>query len=251
MKYRNYIVIASLLVLVGCGLIFQDDSVADSGHTIMPVPDQTIPTAVPELLDIEERLESMGLVNIQEVDPTIQVDLRYSSANNFIGEDVYGDLNNCYLQPEVAEKLMLAQLLLRAKYPSYSIIVFDGVRPRSIQKRMWEVVDLPADEKIKYLSNPVNGSVHQYGAAVDVSLVDEKGNELDMGTEFDYFGELAYPSKEDEMLAQGLLTEEHISNRQLLRYCMIGAGFRNLPTEWWHFNSVSRSVAQTLYSPVE
>lgn len=251
MKRYTYIVASVLLVAGGCGYILKDDNTVGSTHTIMPSNDEDEAVADMELLDIEERMEAMGLVNIHDIDPTITVDLRYSTENNFLGEDVYGDLNNCYLQPEVAEKLMLAQLLLRVKYPAYSLIVFDGVRPRSIQYKMWNHANLPAGEKTLYLSNPANGSVHMYGAAVDVGIVDETGTELDMGTEFDFFGELAWPQKEDEMLAQGRLTEEHIKHRELLRYCMVGAGFRALPTEWWHFNSVSRSVAQIIYPAIE
>ncbi|MDO7613003.1 MAG: hypothetical protein MUQ75_02125, partial [Crocinitomicaceae bacterium] len=85
-----------------------------------------------EISDLENNIESAGLVNIQEVETSLLVDLRYSTTNNFLETDLYGDLEKCYLQIDVAKKLQLAQLLLKSQYPSYSLLVFDGVRPRAV-----------------------------------------------------------------------------------------------------------------------
>lgn len=197
--------------------------------------------------DIEAHLIKMGLVNIQEIEPSIKVDLRYSSTKNFMNSDVYGDWENAYLQPDVAEKLMLAQMLLKTKFPNYSLLILDAARPVSVQYKMWKMLEMPSAEKTQYLSNPQNGSLHNYGAAVDVTIVNEMGEELDMGTPYDFFGDEAHPSKEMQMLLEGKLTEEQINNRKLLRDVMQKAGFTQLPTEWWHFNACSRPQAIQKY----
>ena len=212
-------------------------------------PSDTVATTI--LSELEQLLIDSGLVNIRELDSTIIVDLRYSTENNFLGKDVYGDLNNCYLQPDVAEKLLHAQQLLKKEFPQYNLLVFDGVRPRSIQWKMWEMLDMPEKEKIKYVSNPEFGSLHNFGAAVDVSISDENGNELDMGTPFDFFGELAYPVKEQQLLKKGELSSLQIENRKLLRRVMYGSDFFNIQTEWWHFNSCYRKEAITKYKLIE
>lgn len=201
--------------------------------------------------DIEAHLIKMGLVNIQEIEPSIKVDLRYSSTNNFMNTDVYGDWENAYLQPDVAEKLMLAQMLLKTKFPNYSLLILDAARPVSVQYKMWKMLEMPSAEKTKYLSNPQNGSLHNYGAAVDVTIVNEMGEELDMGTPYDFFGDEAHPSKEMQMLLEGKLTEEQINNRKLLRDVMQKAGFTQLPTEWWHFNACSRPQAIQKYPLIQ
>lgn len=196
---------------------------------------------------IEKMMISNGLVDVLSLDSTIRVNLKYSSTDNFIHEDMYGAFDKCYLNEDAAKKLLLAQSLLKCKYPEYSLLVYDATRPLSIQQKMWDKLHLPLSEKIKYLSNPKYGSLHNYGAAVDVSIVDQNLNELDMGTGFDYFGELAYPVKEDDMLEKGRLNKTQIANRRLLREIMEKAGFFNIQTEWWHFNSCYRKEARQKY----
>ncbi len=200
---------------------------------------------------LELQLVDAGLVNVHDLDSTIRIDLKYSTTENFLGVDVYGDFNACYLQPDVAKKLVVAQKNLKEKNPSYSLIVFDAVRPLHIQQMMWDTLVLPPGEKVKYLSNPAHHSLHNYGAAVDVSIVDAKGNLLDMGTPFDFFGDKAHPEKEQELLASGELTQREVSNRQVLRDAMRRAGFFGIQTEWWHFNSCRREVADQIYKIIE
>lgn len=210
-----------------------------------------LPTAPDTVIgDLEQRMIDAGLVKVTNLDTTIVTDLRYSTESNFLNIDLYGDFNAIYLQQEVAEKLVLASKLLRSKYP-YRIVVFDAVRPRSVQQAMWDVLDLPLKEKTKYVSNPRYGSLHNFGAAVDVSIMDQYGDLLDMGTGYDHFGELAYPSKEEELLESGELKLEQIQNRQLLRSVMYKAGFTNIHTEWWHFNSCSRKEARERFPIIE
>lgn len=233
-------------------IVVQDSTTTDSltaTDTATAAAD-TMPV-VPVKSAIELEMEELGLVNIQSLDSTIKVDLRYSTENNFTGKDMYGDLNNCYLQKDVAEKLVKAQAALRSRYPYYSLLVFDGARPVSIQQLMWDSVDLSPMDRQKYLSNPANKSLHNYGAAVDVTIVDEAGNELDMGTPYDYFGELAHPRKEAYYFESGELTATQIANRELLREVMRTAGFSRIETEWWHFNSTSRVRASEIYPVIE
>lgn len=201
--------------------------------------------------EIEKRILAAGLVDVKELDTSIVVDLKYSTSNNFLGIDMYGDFDKCYLQPDVAEKLICSQKILKAKFPFYSLIVFDAVRARSIQRKMWDTIDVPYFERSKYVSNPNNGSLHNFGAAVDVSIIDAHGIELDMGTPYDYFGELAYPREEDRMLEEGKLTHIQLLNRKLLRDVMELGGFMGITTEWWHFNSCYRTEAYEKYTIIE
>jgi D-alanyl-D-alanine dipeptidase len=199
----------------------------------------------------ELKMREAGLVDIRTIDTSIVVDLRYSTKNNFLGMDVYGDYDKCYLLPEVADKLECAQQILRSRFPFYRLVVFDAVRPRSVQEKMWDTINVPYSERSKYLSNPANGSLHNFGAAVDLSIRDIHGIELDMGTPYDYFGELAYPREEERMIEEGKLTHIQLLNRQLLREVMEQAGFMGITTEWWHFNSLYRSEAYQRYKIIE
>ncbi len=200
---------------------------------------------------LEQSLIDKELVNVQAVDSTIQVDLRYSTTNNFVGADVYGDLENAYLQAEPARRLAQANVFLKERAPGYTLYVFDAVRPRRVQQILWDTLAYPLAEKPKYVANPQEGSIHNYGAAVDLTIADVSGQPIDMGTDFDYFGVLAYPTKEEELLAQGKLTPEQIANRRLLRDAMTRAGFSPITTEWWHFNAFSRREADRRYGIVE
>jgi len=112
---------------------------------------------------------------------------------------------------------------------------------------MWDSVKLPENEKFKYLTSPEQTSLHNYGLAVDLSIVDENNVELDMGSQFDTFNEISFPSLENMMLNKGKLNISQIENRTLLRNVMNEAGFSGITTEWWHFNSTSRANAKKNY----
>ncbi len=200
---------------------------------------------------LEKKLITAGLVNIQKLDATILVDLKYSSVDNFVGVDLYGNLEKAYLQPDVAKKLVKAQHLLQKIDSSKTLLVYDAVRPKSVQQKMWNTLKMPFQEKIKFLSNPKNHSIHNYGAAVDLTIANVNGIALDMGTPFDHIGELAHPIKEALLLKQGRITKQQIANRKLLRKVMRYAGFFNIQTEWWHFNSCRKPIAKQRYSLLE
>lgn len=204
-----------------------------------------------EISPVEQEMLDAGLTDLQSILPYIFIDLKYSGTDNFLQTDVYGDLNRAYAQPDVAEKLKKAFVLLKARDSNLTFLIYDAARPLSVQKKMWEIVNTPGNDKTDYVSNPAKHSVHNYGAALDITLCDLKGSALDMGTAFDFFGELAQPQLETIMLSEGELTGEQVANRKLLRTVMQQAGFRQLPTEWWHYNSCSRETAKVLYKIIE
>ena len=164
----------------------------------------------------------------------------------FTGTLLYEDLKEAYLHPAAMKSLKRAQRLLKEQYPGYSLIVYDAARPLSVQQKMWDVVK--GTSKYIYVSNPSRGGgLHNYGLAVDISILDDKGTPLPMGTPVDHLGREAHITEEAVLVAQGKLTEQERENRLLLRQVMKEAGFHPLPSEWWHFNRVSRQTAKERY----
>lgn len=197
----------------------------------------------------EKAMERQGLVDITQVDSTLHVSLMYTRADNFTGRVLYTDLHTAYLHPQAARALKRAQQCLRRKHPGLSLKVYDAARPMSIQQRMWNVV--AGTEKDIYVSNPANGGgLHNYGMAVDITLCDAHGDSLTMGTRIDYMGPMAHVTNEEHFLRGGRLTEEAYRNRHILRRAMEEAGWRQLSTEWWHYNLVSRAVAKKKYAVI-
>ena len=194
------------------------------------------------------KLKNAGLSNIAQLDSTIIVHLMYAYDDNFMGKSMYRTLREAFLQPEAADKLIKAQKKLKETYPQYTLIVYDAARPQWAQEIMWNFVkDTPMR---RYVASPGRVSMHTYGVAVDISILDENGKELNMGTPVDFLGALAEPRNEPDFLASGELTKEHIKNRQLLRSVMRYAGFTGIPNEWWHFEAIPRAEAQTKYKPL-
>jgi D-alanyl-D-alanine dipeptidase len=189
-----------------------------------------------------------GLVDIQAIDPIIQIDLKYASVDNFLHEKLYSRLNKAYLQKDVALRLSSVQKALSLAYPGYKLLIYDALRPVSVQQKMWQALDtLAPSERGKYVSNPKNLSLHNMGAAVDLTIIDSNGKALDMGAGFDDFRPIAYPNLEDSFLRTGQLTPLQVKNRNILRNAMQAQGFRQFPTEWWHYNACSRSAAKKKY----
>jgi len=203
---------------------------------------------------IEQKMIERGLVDIQKADPAILVELKYSTTDNFIGRDVYGDLSRAYLQPEMAKRLSKANALLQQSNPGFKLLVYDAARPNSAQYDLWNALDalkIPERSKTQYVADPKIGSNHNFGCAVDLTVVDEKGKPLDMGTKYDFFGPLAYPRSEVEMLRLGKLTSKQIANRKILRNAMVQAGFKQNTTEWWHFDGMSKKQAKEKYGMIK
>ncbi len=203
------------------------------------------------ITNLEKSLIDAGLVDVFSLDSNIIVDLKYSTTDNFLGIDLYGNFTKAYLQPDVAQKLINAQNFLNEIKAGYHIIVFDATRPQSIQQIFWDTLKMPISEKVKFVANPKNGSLHNFGAAVDVSIADENKIPLDMGCPYDFIGELAYPTSEAKLLTEGKLSQQQVDNRKLLRTVMYKAGFFNIQTEWWHFNSCRREDAVLNYKMIK
>ena len=191
------------------------------------------------------KTDSLNLVNINDIDNTILVDLKYATTDNFTGMILYKDLDGAYLQTDVAIMLAKAHSYLKESYPGLRLLIYDAVRPLSVQRMMWEAVQNTMFHR--YVAHPDRTSLHNYGAAVDLTLADSTGCPLDMGTPFDHFGRAAGISNEHELMVQGLLNEQQVRNRQLLREVMHHAGFRSISGEWWHFNACSLQEAKQRY----
>lgn len=195
---------------------------------------------------LADRMSDFGLVNVGRMDSTIQVRLMYAADSNFTGVVLYDDLCEAYLHPDAAEALLKAQKELHDLFPDYNLLVKDAARPMSVQKKMFRAVQ--GTPKANYVANPVKGGgLHNYGLAVDITIVDSQGNELPMGTPVDHLGPEANIDRETQMVAACTISETERQNRLLLRRVMTAAGFKPLRTEWWHFNLVSKRQAQAKY----
>jgi len=188
-------------------------------------------------------------VNVQSLDPTILADLKYATTDNFTKTILYDTLFNVYMHPLAADKLVEAQRYLKSLHPQLSLLVYDAVRPLSVQRKMYKVVQNTM--YAAYVANPARTGLHNYGMAVDLTICDKHGNPMDMGTPFDHFGRAAGINKEEELIAQGLLTRQQVKNRELLRKVMIHAGFLTIRGEWWHFNAVPLSQAKRISKLIE
>lgn len=188
-------------------------------------------------------LRQRGLVDVCTLDTSIQVHLQYATPDNFVGKVLYQGLTRAWLRPEAAKKLLQAQKLLKKEHPGKSLLIYDAARPMAVQRRMWSLVQ--GTGKTYYVANPAKGGgLHNYGMAVDITILDEKGQPLPMGTPFDYFGKEANTDREEELVQAKKITPEEYANRRLLRRIMKQAGFTTVTSEWWHFNACSRSFAR-------
>jgi D-alanyl-D-alanine dipeptidase len=189
-----------------------------------------------------------NLVDIREIDSNILVDLKYATNDNFMNKKLYQRINKAYLQKDVAVRLSACQDFLTQLKPGFKLMIYDAVRPVSVQQKMWDALDsIPFKERGKFVSNPKNRSLHNFGAAVDVTICNENGEALEMGAGYDDIRKIAYPNLEGYFLNSGELKPFQVENRQLLRKVMQKQGFRNIPTEWWHFNACSREQAISKY----
>lgn len=247
-------------VLLSCWLTLACDSTSKSADrsesTSYVVADtaerpDTLVQVSKEISPLEKQMIAQGLVNIQDIDPDITVELKYSTTDNFVKKDVYGDLTNAYLQPEIAKKLAKASASLKKGKPGYKLLIYDAARPNSVQYILWDALDVPLQQKPQYVADPKVGSIHNFGCAVDLTVVNGAGVPLDMGTPYDFFGPLAYPRMESQMLKAGKLSKTQLANRNILRKVMNEAGFRTNTTEWWHFDGLSRAAAKAKYGIIK
>ena len=174
-----------------------------------------------EILDITKETDSNAFVNISNYSKDFVLDMKYATADNFLKEKVY-PCDECFLRVKTVKALLAANKAFLEK--GFRIKLYDCYRPRSIQKKMWKIVP-----DANYVANPKKGSIHNRGGAVDISLVDVNGKELDMGTAFDFFGKEASHNYTN-------LSEEILANRKFLKEIMLQHHFKSFDSEWWHYN---------------
>jgi D-alanyl-D-alanine dipeptidase len=197
---------------------------------------------------IEKEFLRLGLVDVQQVSPRFFIQLDYSDTANFVHQDVYGRLKKCYLHKETIAKLLVADSLLQAENANWHFLIYDGARPHFVQKLMYDLYRKMPVAQGMYLSNPNNHSLHNYGAAVDLTICDDRGNPVDMGTSFDHFGPESHIFDEVALKSSGKITEEAFNNRRTLRRIMLKAKFTSIAFEWWHFNACNRAYAAAHYT---
>ena len=210
-------------------------------------------TVFPPLISaaaLDDKLESLGFVDVSTIDSEIVVSLMYARDDNFVGKTMYTTLTRAYLHPEAAKALQKSQSALKQLHPEYTLKICDAARPMSVQRTMYKAVQ--GTSKARYVSNPANGGgLHNYGLAVDITIADQHGNELDMGTHVDHLGPEANIDKEQQLVACGVITEQARNNRMLLRKVMAAGGWKPLRSEWWHFNLRSRAIARSRYKRLD
>ncbi len=171
-------------------------------------------------------LADTTFVRLADFSKDFAYDMRYATTNNFLKAQVY-DCAECYTRVKTAKALLKANKVFMEQ--GYRIKFFDCYRPNSVQHKMWKIVPNP-----QYVADPVKGSIHNKGGAVDITLVSLEGKELDMGTDFDFFGKRAYHDNTD-------LPAQVLQNRKLLKETMEQHGFWSIRTEWWHYNLAAAS----------
>jgi len=174
-----------------------------------------VPKAVPAIDSI--------FVKLSDYSDVFEYDIKYATSDNFLKQPVY-DCAACYLRYKTVTALLAAQVDFAKQ--GYRLKLFDCYRPLDVQKKMWTI--LPGTN---YVANPAKGSIHNRGGAVDLTLVDSLGIELDMGTAFDFFGPEAHHSYTN-------LPQNVLDNRKLLKNTMEKHNFKSIYSEWWHYNFI-------------
>lgn len=265
MNYRPFFPLTFALTLLGCGndsanapKIAASSAIEDSlsGTAQLPPADTSATLQVKQVKSSKKKLPSspptskknpplptvpslssedaakFGFADIETIDPTIQLDIRYATVHNFTKAKIY-DCPKCLLRPEAAEALKRAHKVLQNKGLRFKM--FDCYRPGPYQQRLWDKVPNP-----DYVTPPAKGSMHSRGAAVDLTIVDAKGHELDMGTPYDFFGKEAHTDYTQ-------LSATVQANRKLLRTTLEAVGFKGIRTEWWHFSYQTKDFPLSSY----
>jgi D-alanyl-D-alanine dipeptidase len=181
--------------------------------------------------------------------PDIAVDLRYAGVDNFVGRDLYGALDCAWLHHLAAAGLERAVTLLAREAPGHRLLVLDALRPHRVQIQLWD--HLEGTDLRQYVADPARGSIHSFGMALDATLIDPQGRELDMGSGFDEMTERSHPRLEAQHLATGALTPAQHRNRALLRTALCQSGFQGIDNEWWHFEMLDRQHVRERFVRVE
>lgn len=229
MSYRSvkskFLAIVVLSFLVSCDNSKSSNNQSTFNPTTFSKASVPLSTAIPDITRNKPNttpiVNDAKLVDIKSINKNIVVDIRYATTNNFLKQKLYPEAK-CILRYAVAKKLSQVQEDLAKN--QLGLKVYDCYRPLSVQKLMWRV--MPDD---RYVANPAQGSRHNRGAAVDVTLIDRNGKELEMPSEFDSFTPASHRNY------SGGNTQAR-KNRLLLDRAMQKQGFLGLSTEWWHFD---------------
>ena len=207
-----------------------------------------------QLEKLDAKMQEYNLVDVTTLDSNIIVDLKYSTTDNFVGVDMYGDLERAYFVRDFAVKVAKAQRILQEQYPQYTLLIYDAARPISVQRAMRRTVEGTPYES--FVADGTRGGRHNYGVAVDLTIATLDGKPLDMGAGFDDFSEAAsvkgtadsadpatrtmtvYRNYIMGMVERGVISLEAANNRLLLIEIMHKAGLYPYRREWWHFEEV-------------
>lgn len=210
----------------------------------------------------DTKMQEYNLVDVTTLEGggNILVELKYSSTDNFVGEDMYGELNRAYLEISFAQRVVQAAQYLERHHPNYRLLIYDAARPISVQRYMRSVVD--GTEFESFVADGSKGGRHNYGVAVDLTIATADGTPLDMGAPFDDFSDIAavkgtpdnsdpttrtlavYRAYAEVQVRKGVLTKEAANNRLLLIEVMASADLVPYRREWWHFEEL-RSMSET------
>jgi len=180
------------------------------------------------VLNFEDWEEVKGIKNLV-------IKMPYATFDNFTGNNIYCGIQRAFLHKDAMQKLKWAAALLKNMEPDYKLVLFDAARSNHAQEVLRAAVRGTPWQS--FVASPQSGSVHAYGMAVDIGLLNKDGELVDMGLPYDSFAFYAGKRGEQRALEQGLLTETHIKNREFLRRIMGQSGWINLYSEWWHFNA--------------
>jgi D-alanyl-D-alanine dipeptidase len=169
-------------------------------------------------------------------------DLRYGGPDNFAGRVLYAGIDCAWLRHEAAAGLEAAAAWLAQARPGHRLLVLDALRPQRVQEAIWAGVAGTPEQH--YFADPAKGSIHSFGMAVDVTLVDAAGREADMGSGFDEMTLRSHPMLDAEHLALGVLSAAQVAERGWLHAAMARGGFHAIATEWWHFDHGDREAVR-------
>ena len=228
-------VYSNLLVVLFCSILFANNAMAQQ-------------------CNFDTLMREYGMVNIKELDSKILVELKYSTEDNFVGRDMYGDLEDAYLEKEFASRVVRAQQILKRRNPNLTLLIYDAARPISTQRAMRKIVE--GTELERFVADGKRGGRHNYGVAVDLTIASLDGTPLDMGAGFDDFTEVAsvkgtpdtndpksrtieiYRSYAEGQVATGILSRSAADNRMLLIEVMYEAELYPYRREWWHYEDI-------------
>jgi D-alanyl-D-alanine dipeptidase len=168
----------------------------------------------------------------------VRHDLRYAGRDNFAGRILYEGLDCAWVRTPAGEGLERAAAWLARERPGWQLLVLDALRPQRVQEAIW--ADVAGTPAAQWFADPARGSIHSFGMAVDVTLLDEQGRELDMGSGYDEMSPLSMPELHAEHLALGRLSAAQLAARGWLHAAMSRGGFQGIPNEWWHFDHGDR-----------